>query len=114
VLNKTDQIVYFRSLQYLVTGQALTNDELDRWKITWPIQPQEERKFLVSFSTLVSPNWMHFNTGWRIGSHTNNPSSASHLFYLDRHEGSCQMKIEIYDESYKVIPKETFYCYKKN
>lgn len=115
IINKTHDVIYINVTQYAkgVTAEELTDAELAQLKIFVPIQTQKTHYFPASFSALFDSRVVNFAPIWKIGSRADTSNSGGHAFYLDSHKGTCQVEIEIYDDSYKIIPKEMLYCYRK-
>lgn len=113
IINKTEKSIYTTSMQWLETNTEPTPDEVDQLKYSWEIKPQGEHIFPVYFSNLISSKLVRMSPDWRIAARANYAAGGGHGFYLDRHKGTCIIKIEIYDDKYKIIPEDKFYCYKK-
>jgi hypothetical protein len=119
IVNKTDKVVYINVVQWpteIKDADELTDAELSQLKRFVPVQPQNTHNFPASFSTLIDSRLMSFSPTWGIGAPAPTSSadaSGSHSFDLDLYNGTCRVEIEVYDDSYKITPKETLYCYKK-
>ncbi|UQZ88090.1 hypothetical protein C4J81_02230 [Deltaproteobacteria bacterium Smac51] len=113
VHNKTDKVVYFRPMQFIRTNKEVTDEEVAQIKNYWKLQPGEKRRFSAYLSSLTTSLPVYFTADWDIGSRSGANGSGGHSFDMERHGGTCRVKIEIYDDKYKVIPEDKIYCHKK-
>jgi hypothetical protein len=100
-------------MQWVQSDSEPTIDELGQLKYVWEIEPGGEHIFSAFFSNLSSPKSVRIAPDWLIGSRSSNASGGTHTFKLDGHEGFCRIKMEVYDDFYKITPENTLYCYKK-
>ncbi len=112
IKNETDNVVYIYTLQS-EDGREPTPEELERWKGSIKLQPQQQVKISVLAENLFTDKRIRFSNGWYMGLAETRTNYNTQGFIVDSTQGHCEIYISIHQTDFTLSNGTKGFCYKK-